>query len=85
MAIEITNHSIWKPVQIRMTFDSPQELAVFVEILNKSLSVAEAIKYDDTYTFCSTVAEQMDSEDIKRTIDGICDVITWNQLRDLIE
>lgn len=84
MAIEIMNELMWKPVQIRMTFNTARELAVFVEMINGTETIADAIA-TSTGGHSTELIESMKSNEISNTIDGMCDAITWKQLRDLVD
>lgn len=75
----IDNQTEWKPVKIEMEFTTREQLAMFVEIMGSSFTIAEVIsKMSDV---ACDVTENMDQDDMEPVIDQLVDAATWLKLK----
>lgn len=78
----IDNQTEWKPVKIEMEFVTREQLAMFVEIMGSSLTIAEAIsKMSDV---ACDVTENLDVYEMERAIDHMIDNVTWQKLKTMV-
>ena len=64
----------WTPVSINMTFDTLEQLKVFVHIMGSEGSVGSVIAQENDYNLEDTVA----------AIQSMIDYDTWKQLRSMV-
>ena len=78
----ITNQTEWKPVKIEMEFTNRQQLAVFVEMMGSSYTIAEVIS--KMSVVACDVTENMDMDEMERAIDQLVDAATWLKLKNMV-
>ena len=64
----------WTPVSIMMTFDTPEQLKVFVAIMGSEGSIGSVLAQENDYNHEDTVA----------AIQSMIDYDTWKQLRNMV-
>lgn len=78
----IEQPTAWQPVTIEMTFETPEQLAVWVDIMGNNSTIAHALKDNSERT--EEVTRNMSENVIVTTIDDLVDYETWEQLRDIV-
>ena len=64
----------WNPVSINMTFDTPEQLKVFVAIMGSEGSIGSVLAQENDYNREDTIA----------AIRSMIDYDTWKQLHSMV-
>lgn len=79
MATKIIQRTpVWNPVSINMTFETPEQLRVFVEIMGSEGAVASVVAQELETPEAEAVIE------ITNIIRGLIDYDTWRELRQMV-
>lgn len=85
MATKIINqHTTWQPVTIEMTFETYQQLAVWVAFTGNQNAMGDAISFHSRNNEHSVISH-MTSAEASAAISELVDMHTWEQLKNILK
>lgn len=80
----IKQPSAWKPVTIEMTFDTREQLAVWLAFTGNQITMGEAITFNSRKNENSVVSN-MSSGEACSAISDLVDLDTWERLKSILK
>lgn len=80
----IKQHTTWQPVTIEMTFETYQQLAVWVSFTGNQNAMGDVISFHSRNNEHSVISP-MTSAEVIAAISELVDMHTWEQLKNILK